>query len=131
MLASFLRRAPSEDDSVGDASDKSESVQERLTKEEWQAINQLLSYQPDEEFSSQLGKDSLNMIHLLVNVSIGQAAARIININQTEIICGRFEQLHVSSKFKHRTMHCDVTLRFYGLSAPEGSLAQVCFNIML
>ncbi|XP_052204938.1 uncharacterized protein LOC127809843 isoform X2 [Diospyros lotus] len=121
---SFGRRAPSEDDSVGDASDKSESVQERLTKEEWQAINQLLSYQPVEEFSSQFGKDSLNMIHFLVNVSIGQAAARIININQTEIICGRFEQLHVSSKFKHRTMHCDVTLRFYGLSAPEGSLAQ-------
>ncbi|MCD7461319.1 hypothetical protein HAX54_045889 [Datura stramonium] len=25
---------------------------------------------------------------------------------------------------KHRTSHCDLTLKFYGLSAPEGSLAQ-------
>ncbi|GFZ13853.1 calcium-dependent lipid-binding family protein [Actinidia rufa] len=110
--------------SVGDALEESNSVQERLTKEEWQAINNLLSYQPDEDLALHFGKDSQNMIHLLVNVSIGQAAARIINISRTEIVCGRFEQLHVSTKFKHRSTHCDVTLRFYGLSAPEGSLAQ-------
>lgn len=67
-----------------------------------------------------------NMIHYLVTLSIGHAAARIIDINQTEIVCGRFEQLDVSTKFKHRSIHCDVLLRFYGLSAPEGSLAQVC-----
>jgi vacuolar protein sorting-associated protein 13A/C len=66
------------------------------------------------------------MIHYLVTLSIGQAAARIIDINQTEIVCGRFEQLHVSTKFKHRSTQCDVLLRFYGVSAPEGSLAQVC-----
>ncbi|XP_057475541.1 uncharacterized protein LOC130763619 isoform X1 [Actinidia eriantha] len=110
--------------SVGDALEESNSVQERLTKEEWQAINNLLSYQPDEDLALHFGKDSQNMIHLLVNVSIGQAAARIINISRTEIVCGRFEQLHVSTKFKHRSTHCDVTLRFYGLSSPEGSLAQ-------
>ena len=67
-----------------------------------------------------------NMIQLLVIVSIGRAAARIISINQTEIVCGRFEQLQVSTKFKHRSTHCDVLLKFYGLSAPEGSLAEVC-----
>lgn len=67
-----------------------------------------------------------NMIHFLVNVSIGQAAARIVSINQTEMVCGRFEELHVSTKFKHRSTLCDVSLRSYGLSAPEGSLAQVC-----
>ena len=66
------------------------------------------------------------MVHYLVTLSIGQAAARIIDINQTEIVCGRFEQLHVSTKFKHRSIQCDVLLRFYGVSAPEGSLAQVC-----
>ena len=66
------------------------------------------------------------MIQRLVTVSIGRAAARIVSINQTEIICGRFEQLEVSTKFKHRSIHCDVLLRFYGLSAPEGSLAEVC-----
>lgn len=65
------------------------------------------------------------MIHLLVNVSIGHAAARIVSMNQTEIVCGRFEQLHVSTKFKHRSTHCDVLLRFYGLSSPAGSLTQV------
>jgi vacuolar protein sorting-associated protein 13A/C len=66
------------------------------------------------------------MIHYLVTLSIGQAAARIIDINQTEIVCGRFELLHVSTKFKHRSTLCGVLLRFYGLSSPEASLSQVC-----
>ncbi|KAA8527969.1 hypothetical protein F0562_035162 [Nyssa sinensis] len=121
---SFQWRSPSGDSSIRDNTSGSSSVEERLTKEEWQAINNLLSYQPDEELTLHSGKDMQNMIQFFVNVSIGQAAARIIDINQTEILCGRFEQLHVSTKFKHRSTHCDVTLRFYGLSAPEGSLAQ-------
>ncbi|CAL5412956.1 unnamed protein product [Camellia sinensis] len=112
------------DAAVMDASGGAESVQERLTKEEWQAINNLLTCQPDDDLTLHFGKDSQNMIHFLVNISIGQAAARIVNINQTEIVCGRFEKLLVSTKFKHRSTHCDVTLRFYGLSAPEGSLVQ-------
>ncbi|KAH9684016.1 C2 domain-containing protein [Citrus sinensis] len=117
----------SKDPSVGDASEESQLTEERLTNEEWQAINKLLSYQPGEESTSYSGKDMQNMIQYLVMVSIGQAAARIISINQTEILCGRFEQLHVSTKFKHRSIQCDVSLRFYGLSAPEGSLAEsVC-----
>lgn len=70
------------------------------------------------------------MIKLLVTISVGQAAARIIDVNQMEIVCGRFEQLHVSTKFKHRSIYCDVLLKFYGLSAPEGSLAQVYFYLM-
>ncbi|XVE82332.1 hypothetical protein DITRI_Ditri15bG0139900 [Diplodiscus trichospermus] len=120
-------RTRSEDPSDGDALEGSHLTEERLSKEEWQAINKLLSYQPDEDLISHSGKDLQNMIRFLVTVSVSQAAARIININQTEIICGRFEQLHVSSKFKHRSTHCDVRLRFYGMSAPEGSLAQsVC-----
>ncbi|XWS14258.1 hypothetical protein CRYUN_Cryun36dG0107400 [Craigia yunnanensis] len=120
-------RTQSEDASDGDSLDGSQLTEERLSKEEWQAINKLLSYQPDEDLMSHSGKDLQNMIRFLVTVSISQAAARIININQTEIVCGRFEQLHVSAKFKHRSTHCDVRLRFYGVSAPEGSLAQsVC-----
>ena len=66
------------------------------------------------------------MIHFLVTVNVSRAAARIVSINHTEIICGRFEQLEVSTKFRHRSTHCDVLLKFYGLSAPEGSLAEVC-----
>lgn len=124
---SFNWRTPSEDAPVGDVSEGSQLTEERLTKEEWQAINNLLSFQPDEEKSLHLGKDMLNMIQFLVTVSIGQAAARIISMTDTEIVCGRFEQLNVSTKVKHRSIHCDVSLRFYGLSAPEGSLAQsVC-----
>ncbi|CAK9187593.1 unnamed protein product [Ilex paraguariensis] len=122
---SFPWRTPTGDASEGNTSERSQLLEERLTKEEWQAINNLLSNQPDEDMTSHSGKDLQNMIHYLVNVQIGQAAARIISINQTEIACGRFEQLHVSTKIKHRTTHCDVTLKFYGLSAPEGSLAQV------
>ncbi|XAR56953.1 hypothetical protein NMG60_11024930 [Bertholletia excelsa] len=124
---SFRWRTPAEDSSVIDASEGSKSLSERLTKEEWKAINDLLRYQPDEEMTSNFGKESQNMIHFLVNVSIGQAAARIIDVNQSEIVCGRFEQLHVCTKFKQRTTHCDLKLKFYGLSSPEGSLTQsVC-----
>ncbi|KAK8499441.1 hypothetical protein V6N12_012495 [Hibiscus sabdariffa] len=117
----------SENASDGDALGKSQLTEEGLSKEEWQAINKLLSYQPDEDFMSQPGKDLQSMIRFMATVSISQAAVRIIDKNLTEIVCGRFEQLHVSTKFKHRSTHCDVRLRFYGVSAPEGSLAQsVC-----
>ncbi|KAL3812236.1 hypothetical protein ACJIZ3_013504 [Penstemon smallii] len=116
-------RSTSEDDSAMDSSGVSGSVEERLTKEEFEAVNKLLSYQPDEDLV-QIGKDMQNMIHYMIIVSISKAAARIININNTEIVCGRFENLHVSTKFRHRSIHCDVALQYYGLSAPEGSLAQ-------
>lgn len=124
---SFGWGATSEDISTADASEESQTSDGSLTKEEWEAINKLVSYEPDEELPSHL-KDAHNMIQFLVSVSIGQAAARIININQTEIICGRFEQLHVSTKFKHRSTQCEMMLKFYGLSSPEGSLAQSVCN---
>lgn len=124
---SFRWGTPSEEVPVGDTPQGPQLLEERLTKEEWQAINKLLSYQQEDEFASLSGREIQNMVQFLVTVSIGQAAARIISINQTEIVCGRFEQLQVSTKFKNRSTHCDVSLRFYGLSAPEGSLAEsVC-----
>ncbi|KAL8205058.1 hypothetical protein R6Q57_010681 [Mikania cordata] len=107
-----------------DAPERSQTVADRLSKEEWQSLNNLLSFQPDEELTSQFGKDVQNMTQRMVIVSIGQAAARIININEIEIVCGRFEQLQVCTKFKHRSIYCDVKLKFYGLSAPEGPLCQ-------
>ncbi|KAF7837665.1 putative vacuolar protein sorting-associated protein [Senna tora] len=121
---SFGWGADTEEASFEDASEEPQFMEERLTKEEWQAINKLLSYQPDEELALGSSKDMQNMIKLLVTISIGQAAARIISVNQMEIVCGRFEQLNLSTKFKHRSIYCDVLLKFYGLSAPEGSLAQ-------
>ncbi|XP_015689233.1 uncharacterized protein LOC102707936 [Oryza brachyantha] len=98
--------------------------EERLTKEEWQAINKLLSYQPEDDISFPLEKVAPNTIRFLVDVSIGQAAARIINIDETEVLCGRFEKLQVVTKLYPKSTRCDVTLRYCGLSSPEGSLAQ-------
>jgi len=99
--------------------------EEQLTKEEWQAINKLLSYQPDEDLSFPLEKVSPNAIRFMMDVSIGQAGARIINIDGTEVLCGRFEQLQVATKLYPKSTSCDVTLKYCGLSSPEGSLAQV------
>ncbi|WOK99786.1 hypothetical protein Cni_G08498 [Canna indica] len=79
--------------------------------EEWQAINAMLSYQPDEDTTSLIGKDLQNMMQYLIEVSIGKAAARIINIEETEIICGRFEELNVITKLYPRTIHCIVVYR--------------------
>ncbi|CAN7131404.1 unnamed protein product [Brassica rapa subsp. narinosa] len=122
---SFKWRTESEDDPEADTvAEGSKSMEEGLTKEEWKAINKLLSHQPDEEMNLYSGKDMQNMTHFLVTVSIGQGAARIVDINQTEVLCGSFEQLDVTTKFRYRSTQCDVSLRFYGLSAPEGSLAQ-------
>uniref|UniRef100_A0A1J3IH98 Putative vacuolar protein sorting-associated protein 13A n=1 Tax=Noccaea caerulescens TaxID=107243 RepID=A0A1J3IH98_NOCCA len=122
---SFKWRTGAEDEAEADSvADGSKSMEEGLTKEEWKAVNKLLSHQPDEEMNLYSGKDMQNMTHFLVTVSIGQGAARIVDINQTEVLCGRFEQLDVTTKFRHRSTQCDVSLRFYGLSAPEGSLAQ-------
>lgn len=119
---SFRWSTATADVSAGDTSEEANTLEDQLTREEWQAINKLLSYQPDEELVLQYGKE--NMIQYLLDVSISRAAARIIDIDHTEIVCGRFENLCVSTKLKHRNSHCDVTLKFYGLSAPEGSLAQ-------
>lgn len=102
--------------------------EEKLTKEEWQAINEMLSYQPDEDSNAHLGKD--NMMQYLIEVSVGKASARIVNIYETEIICGRFEQLHVTTKLYPKSIHCNVTLKSCGLSSPEGSLAEVILLYM-
>ncbi|KEH32375.1 calcium-dependent lipid-binding-like protein [Medicago truncatula] len=116
------------EDSLSDASEEQQLKEERLTTEEWQAINKLLSFQPEEELMLRSAKDAQNMVQFLVTVSIGQAAARIISVNQVELVCGRFEQLDVSTKFRHHSVYCDVLLKFYGLSAPEGSLTQSVYS---
>ena len=124
----FFRSASSKKLAIDKDNEESQLGQEdRLTKEEWHAINKLLSYQPEEESTLLSGKDMQHMIQYLVNVSIGHAAARIISISQTEIICGRFEQLQFTTKLYHRSVHCDISLRFCGFSALEGSLAEVFF----
>ncbi|GMH18990.1 hypothetical protein Nepgr_020831 [Nepenthes gracilis] len=124
---SFSWNSPGEGATVMVGSDMPELTEKNLTKEEWQAINNLLSYQPDGELSLHSGKDMQNMILFLIDVSIGRAAAKIIDINEIEIVCGTFEQLAVSTKFKHQSTYCDVSLRSYDLSSPEGSLARsVC-----
>lgn len=128
FLCSFLRLTSSENIPVMNDSEELQLVEEKtLTKEEWHEINKLLSYQPEEESTLLSGKDMQHMIQYLVNVSIGHAAARIIGISQTEIICGRFEQLQFTTKLYHRSVHCDISLRFCGFSALEGSLAEVFF----
>ncbi|XP_038992208.1 uncharacterized protein LOC120115632 [Hibiscus syriacus] len=91
----------SEDASDGDALGESQLTEEGLSKEEWQAINKLLGYQSDEDLMSHSGKDLQSMIWFIVIIYISQAAARIIDKNQTEIVC-----------------------------SPEGSLAQVCLSSM-
>ena len=101
--------------------------EKNLSKEEWEALNRLLIYYVDEDENTPSGKDTQAMIQLLVDVSISQAAAKVISISNTEILCGRFEQLNVTTKMYKKTMHYDVSLKSYGLSAPEGSLVQVSF----
>lgn len=125
---SLIRGSASGDGPVESVSSEAKlDAEEDLSKDEWQAISKMLSYKEDDNMTSIHGKDLQDMIKVLVDVSVGQAAARIININQTEIACGRFEELHVKTKMFPKSVHCDVSLKFYGLSSPEGRLAQVCW----
>lgn len=87
----------------------------------------MLSYNVEEHVTTIPEKDSHLMILFLIDISIGQASACIVSIDQSEIVCGRFEQLNITTKLYHKRIKCDVLLRFCGLSAPEGTLAQVCF----
>ena len=84
-----------------------------------------MSYQTDEDLSLPVEKVSPNAIQFVMDVSIGQAGARIINIDRTEVLCGRFEQLQVVTKLYPKSTRCGVNLKYCGLSSPEGSLAQV------
>lgn len=98
--------------------------EEKLTKEEWQAINKLISYhQQEDDTLSPVGKLSPNMIIFHLDVSITQAAARIINIDGVEVLCGRFEHLHVATKLYSKSICCEMSLKYCGLSSPEGPLA--------
>ncbi|KAI4370200.1 hypothetical protein MLD38_018571 [Melastoma candidum] len=125
---SFGWRATSEDDLKKESSEGSQIIEGKLTKEEWQAINNLLSHERDEDFDMTCSKDMQNMARILVTIAIGQAGARIFNRNGTEVVHGRFEQLDVSAKLKSRSKHCHVSLKFYGLSSPEGSIAESVSN---
>ncbi|CAM9004161.1 unnamed protein product [Rhodiola kirilowii] len=123
---SYGRYNLEDDASLGDSSESLQLAQgaPSISKEEWQAINKLMSYQPDEDVNLGSGKDMKNWIRYLVAISIEQASARIVSDTETEILCGRFEQLLISTKFRHHSTDCDMSLRFYGLSSPEGSLAE-------
>ncbi|XP_078433928.1 calcium-dependent lipid-binding family protein isoform X2 [Wolffia australiana] len=98
--------------------------EKKLSKEEWELLNKLLSYYTDDDARMPSGNDARSLIRLLVDVSIFHAAARIVSMNHTEILCGRFDQLQVTAKMYKRTVHYDLSLKFYGLSSPEGSLIQ-------
>ncbi|KAJ3675683.1 hypothetical protein LUZ60_004725 [Juncus effusus] len=99
---------------------------EKLTKEEWQAINKLLSFQEEEGSIFPSEKGSQNVIKFLLEVSITKGAARIVSINDVEVICGRFEDLFVETKLRPKSIECDVKLKSCGLSSPEGTISK-CF----
>lgn len=127
MFLVFFRCFVFEDVFVVDGFEALDLIDEKLIKEEWQAINNFLSFQFDGEFVLYLGKDVQNMIQFLIDVFIGQVVVKIINIYNIEVFCGRFEQLNVLIKFKYRSIYCDVLLKFYGLYVLEGFFVQVVF----
>ncbi|XP_059076567.1 uncharacterized protein LOC131042467 isoform X2 [Cryptomeria japonica] len=96
----------------------------RLTKEEWNKLNELLSYDPAEDFSVLSDKEPPTMVQVSLDAMIRQSAARIVNNQKIEIMCGKFENLQVGLRLYPKSIHCDVKLKYYGLSAPEGSLIQ-------
>ncbi|KAH9312824.1 hypothetical protein KI387_027859, partial [Taxus chinensis] len=111
------------------ASEESQGVSDspvpgRLTKEEWNKLNDLLRYDPLEEFSVLSDKEPPNMVQVALDATIRQSAARIVNNQKLEIMCGKFENLQVGLRLYPKSIHCDLKLKFYGLSAPEGSLIQ-------
>jgi vacuolar protein sorting-associated protein 13A/C len=93
-----------------------------LTNEEWNKINSLLSYQPEEDTSKQEAPD---MMQFALDVRVQQCTARVLDRKKMEILCGTFEDLQVGLKVYPKTLACEGKLQFYGLSAPEGVLIEV------
>ncbi|KAL8119884.1 hypothetical protein AgCh_017125 [Apium graveolens] len=63
-----LRRTP--EDALPEEKD-AQTKEERFTKEEWQAINSLLSYQPNEDLIFHSGKDVQNRTRYLIDILVG------------------------------------------------------------
>ncbi|KAL3679175.1 hypothetical protein R1sor_022131 [Riccia sorocarpa] len=99
------------------------AVPGQLTKEEWNQINELLSYNPDEDLSLSR-PEAPNMLQTALEVTVGRGAASLLDKEGTEILCGTFEDLQVSLMRYPKTEQCDVKLKYYGLSAPEGRLIE-------
>ncbi|KAL2613699.1 hypothetical protein R1flu_025391 [Riccia fluitans] len=99
------------------------AVPGQLTKEEWNKINELLSYKPDEDLSLSR-PEAPNMLQTALEVSVGRSAASLLDKEGTEILCGTFENLQISLMRYPKTEKCDVQLKYYGLSAPEGRLIE-------
>lgn len=100
-----------------------------LTTEEWNKINDLLSYRPEEESSALSSPEAPNMLQTELEVSIGRSGAEVLDQNEVQILCGRFEDLQVSLLRYPKSEKCDVKLKFYGLSAPEGGLIEVDYQL--
>ncbi|CAM6102066.1 unnamed protein product [Calypogeia fissa] len=95
-----------------------------LTTEEWNKINDLMSYRPEEESLALSSQEAPNMLQMEIEVSIGRSGAEVLDQREMQILCGRFEDLQVSLLSYPKSQKCDVKLKFYGLSAPEGGLIE-------
>lgn len=96
-----------------------------FTKEEWGKINELLNARPGEEASLLSAQETPNSLQILVDATIKESEAQILDKNKVEILCGNFVALSVGLKLYPNTTECLVKLQSYGLSAPEGSLIEV------
>lgn len=95
-----------------------------FTKEEWGKINELLNARPGEEASLLSAQETPNSLQILVDATIKESEAQILDKNKVEILCGNFVALSVGLKLYPNTTECLVKLQSYGLSAPEGSLIE-------
>lgn len=126
---SFGWRSTASDTNPSNASEDSEGVTDmprpgQLTKEEWKKLNELLSYNSANNFFVLSDKEPPDMLQYSLDATVGQSAARIVNNQNLEIICGKFESLHVGLRCYPKSTRCDTKLKLYGVSAPEGSLIQ-------
>lgn len=117
------------DSNPSNASEDSQGVTDmprpgQLSKEEWKKLNELLSYHSAENFFVLSDKEPPDMLQVSLDATVGKSAARIVDNQNLEIICGKFESLHVGLRLYPKSIHCDTKLKLYGVSAPEGSLIQ-------
>ncbi|XP_024542530.1 uncharacterized protein LOC9648284 isoform X1 [Selaginella moellendorffii] len=101
---------------------ETEAAPAQLTKEEWNKINELLSYQPGQDYPLLSTQEPQNMLQTMLDVTIKQSLACIKDSTDLVILCGTFSNLNVSLKLFPKTFFCDTKLTYYGLSSPEGPL---------
>ncbi|GJP54206.1 hypothetical protein CLOM_g13301 [Closterium sp. NIES-68] len=100
-----------------------EAVAEGLSAEEWEKIEELVRAGEDAQYEA--GQAAPGAVQMAVQVGMQCFQARLLERDgRRDVLAGSFQHLHVALRLFPLMLKADVSLRFYDLAAPEGTLIE-------